>query len=166
MVVGQLRRGRQLDVENAVRRCDERIELAGDLRDLRGASLLGDESQEVDDELVRALRDVREYVRLHPRVDLGVLEKGSQVRCVHDRVTQLLHLCVHDRQLAAVFGGLEERLRVDAVRRAYDRLPSSSEKSISASASSIRRCWSGPVSDLRVIFSAATRLSLPTSSRI
>src|SRR3954451_2140724 len=166
VVVGQLGRRRQLDVEYPLRRRDERVELVRDLGDLRGASLLGDEAEEVDDELVGALRDVREHVRLQPGVDLRVLEQGLQVRRVRERVAQLLQLCVHGVEPAGVLAGFEQRLRVDAVRRAYDRLPSSWEKSISASASSIRRCWSGPVSDLRVIFSAATRLSLPTSSRI
>jgi len=73
---------------------------------------------------------------------------------------------VHLVELALFLRGLEERAGVDAVRDRYDRLPSSSEKSISASASSIKRRWSASVSDLRVIFSAASRLSRPTSSRI
>ena len=59
-----------------------------------------------------------------------------------------------------VLGGLEQRPRVDAVRGGYDLLPSSWEKSISASASSIRRCWSVTVRDLRVIFSAARSAEL------
>ena len=56
---------------------------------------------------------------------------------------------------ALVGGGLEQRACVDAVRGGYELLASSCEKSISASASSIRRRWSSPVSDLRVTFSAA-----------
>jgi len=47
---------------------------------------------------------------------------------------------------------LEQGARVDAVCNCYDRLPSSWEKSMSASASSIRRWWSASVSDLPVIF--------------
>jgi hypothetical protein len=40
-------------------------------------------------------------------------------------------------EVASLLRGLEEGLRIDAVRSSYDRLPSSSVKSISASASSI-----------------------------
>ena len=52
-----------------------------------------------------------------------------------------LGLLVSDETDDALYlRGLEERARVDALRGGYVRLPSSWEKSISASASSIRRC--------------------------
>jgi hypothetical protein len=57
-----------------------------------------------------------------------------------DGVAQLLELGMHGVERPSLLRGFEERLRVDAVRDGYDRLPSSCEKSISASASSIRRC--------------------------
>ena len=50
-------RGRELDVEDALLGGDERVELVGDLAELAGAALLGEQAHEVDDELVAALRD-------------------------------------------------------------------------------------------------------------
>ena len=88
-------RGRQLDVEDALLRRDERVELVGDLRRAPPARpFSATQAQEVDDELVRALRRRRdEHVRLHPRVDLGVLEQRSRgLGGVGDRVAQLLQL--------------------------------------------------------------------------
>src|SRR3954452_21188863 len=166
ILVRQLVRGRQLDVEDARLRCDERVELVDDGVDLGGAALLGEQLQEVDDEVVRTRGDARQHVRLHPRVDLGVLEQQAQLVDRRDGVTELLQLRVHLLELPLLLRGLEERARIDALGGGYDRLPSSALKSISASASSIRRCWSAPVSVLRVIFSAASSDSFPTSSRI
>ena len=45
MVLTELGRRRQLDVQDALRRRDERVELVGDLGKLRGASLLRDEAE-------------------------------------------------------------------------------------------------------------------------
>jgi hypothetical protein len=171
LLVAQLGSCRQLDVEDALLGRDQLVELGDDVGELCGAALLGDQAQEVDDELVRSLRNAREDVRLHDRLDLRVLEQPGEIGRLGEGVAQLLELRVQLVELALVLRRFEERFRVDAVRECYDRLPSSdvsskAVKSISASASSIRRCWSSPVSDLRVIFSAASRLSFPTSSRI
>src|SRR6185295_5856493 len=116
--------------------------------------------------LVLALRDLSEDVLLHPRVDLGVLEHQPELLDRGHCCAELAELLLHRLELLPFLRRLEERARVDAVRDGYDRLPSRAEKSISASASSISRCWSAPVSDLRVIFSAARSESFPTSSRI
>src|SRR5262249_48967106 len=107
-----------------------------------------------------------EHVALDARVDLGVREHGVELLGAGHAVAQLAEVGVHLLQPALVARRLEEGARVDALRGGYDLLPSSCEKSISASASSIRRRWSSASSDLRVIFSAAATLSLPTSSRI
>src|SRR5579862_8416280 len=48
--VGQLVRGRELHVEDALLRGDQRVELVCDLGELRSAALLGDQLEEVDDE--------------------------------------------------------------------------------------------------------------------
>src|SRR4051794_6298931 len=166
VVVGERVRGRQLDVEDALLLRDERVELVGDLAELCGPALLREQAHEVDDELVGSLRDVREDVGLEARVGLGVLEQQPQLVDRRHGVAQLCQLRVDGVEVPLVLRGLEERTRVDAVRGGYDRLPSSWEKSISPSASSISRFWSASFSDLRVIFSAASRLSCPTSSRI
>src|SRR5262245_31224144 len=52
LLVGQLVRGRQLDGQLALLRRDHSLELARDLLDLAGAALLGEQAQEVRDELV------------------------------------------------------------------------------------------------------------------
>jgi hypothetical protein len=166
LLVGELVRSRQLDVEDLLLRGDECIELRNDLTELRGTALLGDEAHEIDNELVGAAGDLREHVGLDLRLDLGVLEQRAEVRGPGESVAELLQLAVDRVQAALLLRCLEDGARIDAVRNRYDRLPSSWVKSISASASSIRRCWSGPARDLRVIFSAARRLSFPTSSRI
>ena len=108
----------------------------------------------------------REDVLLHPRVDLGVLEHEPQVVERRRGPAEVVELLLHGLELPPLLRRLEQGARVDAVSDGYARLPSSAEKSISASASSISRCWSSPVSDLRVIFSAARSDSFPTSSRI
>jgi hypothetical protein len=74
------------------------------------------------------------------RVDLGVLEQRAEIRGAGQGSADLLELAVDGVQTALLLRGLEEGSRIDAVRRSYDRLPSSCVKSISASASSIRRC--------------------------
>src|SRR5579884_333271 len=55
--VGQLVRGRELDVEDALLLGDERLELGGDLAQLRFAALLDHEPDEVAHELVGAAED-------------------------------------------------------------------------------------------------------------
>src|SRR4051794_36940542 len=159
-------RGRQPHVEDALLRCDERVEFLGHVSELGGAALLGEQLDEVHDGLVRAGGDLREYVLLHPRVDLGILEHEPQLVDRRRSFGELAELLLNGLERAALLRRLEQGARVDAVRDGYDRLPSRAEKSISARASSISRCWSAPVSDLRVIFSAASSESFPTSSRI
>src|SRR3954469_17792273 len=156
LLVRELVRSRQLDVEDALLGSDERVELGRDVIELSGASLLGEQLHEVHDQLVRALRDPPEDVLLHERVRLRVLEERAQVVRALDGVAELAELRMHLVELPPLLRSLEQRAGVDAVRGAYDRLPSSCEKSISLSASSISRCWSAPDSDFRVIFSAAS----------
>src|SRR5581483_2765273 len=110
--------------------------------------------------------DPREHVLLHPRVHLGVLEQQPQLVDGRRRLAQGVDLLVHQVDLALLLRGLVERTRVDAMSDAQLLVPSSCEKSISASASSIRRCWSLSSSDLPTIFSAASSERRPTSSRI
>src|SRR5581483_1028179 len=162
----ELVRGRQLHVEDARLLGDERLELGGDVADLAGAALLDHEAHEVADELVRAAEHLVEHARLHVRLDLGVLEERRQLGDRPDRCDEVLDLLAHGLDAALLPGRLEERACVDAVRDGYERLASSCEKSISESASSISLCWSAPVSDFRVIFSAASRERAATSRRI
>ena len=155
-------RGRQLDVEDALLGGDERVELVGDLGELAGAALLGDAgagSCTTSSSEPSAMRV--EHVRLHARSTSGFSSNARElvVRSRRRRGAAAARACTAS-SVPSLLRGLEERARIDAVRDGYDRLPSSCEKSISASASSIRRCWSAPVSDLRVIFSAASEAEL------
>ena len=161
-VVGQLVRGRDLDVEDALLRRDERVELVGELAELARASLLGEQAHEVDDELVRALRRSARARRSFTRESTSGFSSSAcrSSASRRRRRASSRELAVHGVERAPLLRGLEEGARVDAVRDGYDRLPSSWVKSISASASSISRCWSASVSDLRVIFSAARSAEL------
>ena len=159
-------RGRQLDVEHLVLGGDERLELGGDLADLAGPALLGEQAHEVADELVGAAEHLLEHVGLDPRVDLRVLEQRGELRAPRRARARGPRAPPARLEAALLLRRVEERAGIDAVRGGYERLASSCEKSISASASSIRRCWSASVSVLRVIFSAASSDRLATSSRI
>jgi hypothetical protein len=72
LVVGELDRRRQLDVEDPLLARREPLELASDLLDLAGAALLGEEHQEVADELVLAAEQLLERRRLDAVLELGV----------------------------------------------------------------------------------------------
>src|SRR3954469_11488865 len=121
VVVGARVRGRQLDVEDALLLRDERVDLVGDLAELRGPALLREQAHEVDDELVGSLRDIREDVGLEARVGLGVVEQLSQLVVRRHSLAQLVELRVDCVEVPLVLRGLEERTRVDAVRGGYDR---------------------------------------------
>src|SRR5205807_7574129 len=136
----QLVRGRQLDVEDALLLGDERLELRRDLADLPRPALLDDEPDEVPHELVGAAEYLVEHAGLDVGLDLGVLEQRGKLRDGVEREHDVLELLAHGVEPALLLRRLEERARVDAVRDGYERLASSCEKSISESASSIRRC--------------------------
>ena len=123
-IVRQLGCRRQLDVEDALRLRDERVQLVGDLGQLSRAAFLREEAEEVDDLVVRALRDPREDVGLGRRLDLGVREQRPQLRDRRDGVAQLLDLAVDELEPALVLRGLEQSARIDSVRSRYDLLPS------------------------------------------
>src|SRR5579862_1499040 len=133
-------RGRQLDVEHVLQRVGEDLELCGDLTHLAGPALLDEQAGEVADELVGAPEHALEHVCLDPRVELGVEEELGELGHVVEGVHEVIELGPHDVEAALLLRGLEERAGVDAVRRSYEWLASRAEKSISASASSIRRC--------------------------
>ena len=166
--VGELVRGRELDVEHVLLGGDERLELRGDLADLPRAALLDERARTKFRTSSSAPPSICvEHVALHPRLGLGVRRAAAASSGTSSiAAARSVELGPDDVEPALVLRGLEERAGVDALRSGYERLASSCEKSISASASSIRRCWSASVSVLRVIFSAASTDSRPTSSRI
>jgi hypothetical protein len=80
LLLGELDRGRQLDVEDALGLGDQPVELARDLLDLAGAVLLGKQQEEVANELLVAAQQLLERRRLGAVVDLRVAEEPSQLR--------------------------------------------------------------------------------------
>ena len=155
-------RGRQLDVEDPLLGGDERVELVGDLARAPPARPFSASRRRKLTTSSSAPCAIRvEHVGLHAASRLRVLEQRRELGRVRSTASRSCCSCACTASsVALLLRGLEERARIDAVRDGYDRLPSSCEKSISASASSIRRCWSAPVSDLRVIFSAASEAEL------
>ena len=75
LVVVELDGGRQLDLEAALLRSGEALELAPDLLDLPRAALLGQEEQEVADELVGIAEHGLERAALGARVELRVAQE-------------------------------------------------------------------------------------------
>lgn len=132
-------RGRQLHVEDPLLGGDERLELSRDLPDLSGTTLLEEEEQEVTDERVGALEDLPDDGGLHGRIGLAVGEQRVELGDLVERPDHLLELGANGIEAAFLLRGLEERAGIDAFRDGYERLASSCEKSISASASSTSR---------------------------
>ena len=119
LLVGELAGGRQLHVEDALLRGDERLEFLDDVAHLGGAALLDQQPEEVARELVRVAEHALEHVGFHARVGLGV--RGQRVELGHlvERGCDVRELCADGLELAALGGGLEERARVDSLRRGY-----------------------------------------------
>ena len=113
----------ELDVEHAGLGADERLELGRDLADLGGAALLDDEVGEVADEVVRAVEDLLEHLRLHRPLGLGVDEQGLQRGHLVDRLREIAELLANGREPALALRGLEESAGVDALRAAMSGSP-------------------------------------------
>src|SRR5262249_38743008 len=144
---------------------DHAVDLAGNLLELPGAALADEHEQEVPEQLLPALEQVLERGALAARVELRVAQELAELRDRLLRLDELLELLAHRLQPVLVARRVEQGARVDAVHDAHS-FRSSTEKSRSPIASSIRRRWSASSSDLRVTFSAAIRLRSATSSRI
>ena len=108
-------RGRQLDVEAARLAGDEALELAGDLVDLAGAALLGEQADEVADEVVVALQQLAERRALRARVELRVAQQAAQLGHVVDGLDERGEVGADGVEAAGVLRRLEERARVGAV---------------------------------------------------
>src|SRR5436190_13119399 len=140
LVPAELHSGRQLDLEAPLLGPGEALELLVDLLDLPRAALFGQETHEVPDELVGVAEDGVERPRLSARVELRVSQERAQLRHLLDRGGEVVQLLAHAREPARLLRGVEERLRVDAVRDGYLAASRSScEKSRPATASSTRR---------------------------
>src|SRR5581483_10674552 len=79
VLVGELERRRQLDVELALLRGDQPLELPLNLVELADPALLREQAQEVPQQLVAVGEERVERRRLRPPVDLRVLEHRAQL---------------------------------------------------------------------------------------
>ena len=116
LVVGELVRGRELDREPVLRLRDERVELGADLGQLARAALLGDEPDEVADELVAVCRQLPEDVGLAGRLDLRVAQERAQLGHLVHRACERGEIGCDRVHAIGVLRGLEERAGVHAVR--------------------------------------------------
>ena len=111
-----------------------------DLTQLGHMPFLDEQAHEVPDELVRAGENLLDHAFLHPGVGLLVREQPGELRNRVEGFDEVRELRVDDVEPALLGSSLVERRCVDAVPGSYEWLASNCEKSISASASSIRRC--------------------------
>ena len=93
---------------------DERVELAVDLVELGRAALLGEEEDEVAQQLVGVGEDLAQRRRALVALDLRVREQAAQLGHLVDRGGELAELGVDDVELAGLLGRLEERPSVQA----------------------------------------------------
>ena len=109
------------------------------LDDLRDAVLVSEKAQEVDEQLIRARKEILERLALRVRVDLRVMQKATQlVRRFHGR-DELLELFPHLVQALPLLGRLEKRLCIDTVGNRHQFSETSLATSSSSIVSSIRR---------------------------
>src|ERR671918_405204 len=116
LVLGELVGRRQLDGEAILLAPDESLELRAHLGELAGASLLGDEPDEVADELVPARCELVEERRLLRRIDLGVTEDRAQLRDLVQRPGELAEVGRDLLEPLFLSSGLEERAGVHPLR--------------------------------------------------
>ena len=140
LVIRELDRCRQLDVQAPFVQGDEAIELARDFLDLADPALLRDESQEVAQQLVVIPDEVLHDLCLHLALDLRAAEYAAQLRDVAECSREVVEPLADLVEPVFLLGGLEQGARVRAVDGGYFAGSSSrSEKSRSLIASSIKR---------------------------
>src|SRR2546421_3942007 len=167
LLVGEVVGGGQLDVEPAFLGCHQPVEFARDLFDLAYPTLLRGEPEEVSDELIGVAEQVADDPGLRLGVELGVAQNASELRYPAHRRDEVAQLLVDHREAAVLLRGFEQRTRIGAVDDGYVTAScSSTEKSRSLIASSIRRLWSASSSTLPVTFEVATSVNSATSARI
>src|SRR5581483_11008438 len=125
LVLGELDRGRQLDVQLPLLSRGELLELAGDLVDLSPTPLLDQQAQQVEEERVGAARDRIDDGALCAPVQLRVAQDLLQLRDLLRRLDEVGQLLAHVRQAARLLRRLEEGAGVRPVddRHAYSPAP-------------------------------------------
>jgi len=114
LVVGELVGRGELDGETSRVGGDERVELAIDLVELACAALLGEEEDEVPQQLVGVREDLTQRRRALVALDLRVREQPAQLGHLVDGCGELAELGMDDVELAGLLGRLEERAGVQA----------------------------------------------------
>ena len=92
LLVAQLGGGRQLDVEDPLLGGNQSVELVDDVCELGCAALLGDRRRKLITSSSAPLAIALEHVRLHGRVDLGVLEQPGEIGRLGERLAELPEL--------------------------------------------------------------------------
>src|SRR5581483_11988902 len=165
LFVRQLARGRELDRQAALLARDQPLELKRDLLDLPCPALLGDEHEEVLEQLVVVPREIGEDVRLRRPLELRVAQDHAQVLRLLDRSGEVAERLVHLGEAALLLRGGEQRLRVDPLRGGY--ADSSSREKSSDEIASLMSSRSLSASSTRpTTRDAASSVRLATSLRI
>src|SRR3954470_19859629 len=112
----QLDRSRELDVQDALVTAPHVLELALHDGDLVLAPLLGDEQQEVAEEVVRPLQEVPEHGGFRPRVELRVPQPGAEPGHAPQPLHEAGDLVADPLQLPRLLGRVEQGRRVYALR--------------------------------------------------
>ena len=97
---------------------EQALPLGVDLLQLAAAPLLGDEHDEVAEDLGRPREHVAERLALRRRLDLRVPQELAQVGATSIAPTNAENSSANPVELLRVLGRLEQRLGVDAVRDA------------------------------------------------
>src|SRR5579864_4296774 len=104
--------GRQLDLEAMACAGDQALELARDLLEFAGSSLVDEEEEEVAHELVPLADQVLEDRFLRSRIELRVAQYARELRNGGDRGDEVAEVAGDRRDLILVARRLEQRLRV------------------------------------------------------
>jgi hypothetical protein len=123
LLVRQLDRGRELDLEPALLGRDQAIELGCDLLDLTDAAFLRREPQEVTDELVGVGGQLLQQLGLRARIELRVAQNRPKLGNPADCSREVAEVRVDLLQAPILLGSVEQRLRVRAMDDRYRSAP-------------------------------------------
>src|SRR5437763_1577169 len=115
LLFGEVDGGCHLDIEDSLFLGHQALELAGDLVDLAGAVLLGEQEQKVADELLVAAEELLEHRGLDTLVELGIPEQVAQLGNLALRLDEVAELLAHRVEPVCILGRGVEGARVRAV---------------------------------------------------
>src|SRR5581483_8088790 len=112
LVLAELDRGRQLDVQLPLLARGELLELGGDLVDFSPAPLLDQQAQQVEDERIRVSGDRVDGGALRAAVELRVAQDLLQLGHLVRRLDEVGELLADVAQPPGLLRGLEQRPRI------------------------------------------------------